>query len=298
MIRPGATAIVVGIAPRGAEARVPALELLSEKALRGSYYGSGNATVEIARLGRLMADGRLEVADAVSHLTDLDGIEEAFERLRRGSGARTVAVIDATIAGAPDVAAAAAGRGLRAVVADPPLAARVPPSPRRRDRPGEHPASERRRERVAVGAERADAVDRREGRADLVDERARARAAGPGRPRAAPARRARRRSRGAASRQRPIASARRQARKPIEGTSFWPKPPSESSVGPASARASSAQPVWHHVQRLHRPLVAGEQRRRRRVLQQLVGQALGELAQVGPHDRPIASIAAGERALW
>ena len=109
VIRPGATAIVVGIAPRGAEARVPALELLSEKALRGSYYGSGNATVEIARLGRLLADGRLEVADAVSHLTDLDGIEEAFGRLRRGSGARTVAVIDATIAGAPERVGAAAG---------------------------------------------------------------------------------------------------------------------------------------------------------------------------------------------
>ena len=108
VIRPGATAVVVGIAPRGAEARVPALELLSEKALRGSYYGSGNAAVEIARLGRLMADGRLEVADTVSHLTGLDGIEAAFERLRRGSGARTVAVLDPAIAGAPDVAPAAA----------------------------------------------------------------------------------------------------------------------------------------------------------------------------------------------
>jgi len=101
VLRPGATAIVVGIAPRGAEARVPALELLSEKGMRGSYYGSGNPAVEIARLGRLMADGRLAVADAVSHLTDLDGIEAAFGRLREGSGARSVAVIDAALAGAP-----------------------------------------------------------------------------------------------------------------------------------------------------------------------------------------------------
>jgi Zn-dependent alcohol dehydrogenase len=111
VLRPGATAIVVGIAPRGATVAVPALELLSEKGLRGSYYGSGNATVEIARLGRLMADGRLEVADAVSHLTDLDGIEAAFERLRRGSGARTVAVIDAALAGAPEPAQVAAAWG-------------------------------------------------------------------------------------------------------------------------------------------------------------------------------------------
>jgi S-(hydroxymethyl)glutathione dehydrogenase/alcohol dehydrogenase len=101
VLRPGATAIVVGIAPRGAEARVPALELLSEKGLRGSYYGSGNPAVEIARLGRLLADGRLAVADAVSHLTDLAGIEAAFARLRRGGGARTVAVVDPALAGAP-----------------------------------------------------------------------------------------------------------------------------------------------------------------------------------------------------
>ena len=101
VLRPGATAIVVGIGPRGAEARVPALDLLSEKGVRGSYYGSGDPAREIGRLARLMADGRIEVADAVSHLTDLDGIDQAFVRLRAGSGARTVAVIDAALAGAP-----------------------------------------------------------------------------------------------------------------------------------------------------------------------------------------------------
>jgi S-(hydroxymethyl)glutathione dehydrogenase / alcohol dehydrogenase len=102
VLRPGGTAVVVGIAPRGVEVSLPALELLSEKALRGSYYGSANAPVEIARLGQLMADGRLEVTDAISHLTDLDGVEAAFGRLRDGSGARTVAVIDAALAGAPE----------------------------------------------------------------------------------------------------------------------------------------------------------------------------------------------------
>jgi S-(hydroxymethyl)glutathione dehydrogenase / alcohol dehydrogenase len=110
VLRPGATAVVVGIGPRGAEARVPALELLSEKGLRGSYYGSGDPAREIARLADLMAEGRIEVADAVSHVTDLDGIDEAFGRLRAGSGARTVAVLDAELAGAPVYAAASTGR--------------------------------------------------------------------------------------------------------------------------------------------------------------------------------------------
>src|SRR5919206_33669 len=79
VLRPGGTAIVVGIAPRGAEASVPALDLLSEKALRGSYYGSGNPPVEIARLGGLMADGRPPVADAGSPPTPPRGVQAGVD---------------------------------------------------------------------------------------------------------------------------------------------------------------------------------------------------------------------------
>ena len=41
----------------------------------------------------------------------------------------------------------------------------------------------------------------------------------------------------------------------------------------------------HHVQRLERPLLAGERRQRARVLEELVGVALDELADVGPRGR-------------
>ena len=99
VLRPGATAIVVGITPVGVEVALPALELLSEKGLRGSYYGSSNPGVELGVLAGMAAAGRLELADVVSHVTDLDGIEAAFGRLRRGEGARTVAVADAALAG-------------------------------------------------------------------------------------------------------------------------------------------------------------------------------------------------------
>ena len=99
---PGATAVVVGLAPVGVDAAVPAIDFLSEKSLRGSFYGSGNPAREIAELARLVDDGRFDVAHTVSHLTDLDGLEAAFGRLRRGEGARTVAVIDPELAGAPE----------------------------------------------------------------------------------------------------------------------------------------------------------------------------------------------------
>jgi S-(hydroxymethyl)glutathione dehydrogenase/alcohol dehydrogenase len=99
-LRPGGTVTVVGLAPVGVEASVPAIEFLSEKSLHGSFYGSGNPAAEIRQLAELAAAGRLEVADVVSDLGDLEGIGDAFDRMRRGEGARTVVLIDRELAGA------------------------------------------------------------------------------------------------------------------------------------------------------------------------------------------------------
>jgi S-(hydroxymethyl)glutathione dehydrogenase / alcohol dehydrogenase len=99
VLRPGATATVVGIAPAGVEVGLPALELLSEKGIRGSYYGSGDAAALIGTMARLALDGRFPVGDVVSHVTSLDGIEAAFERLRAGRGTRTLVVVDPALAG-------------------------------------------------------------------------------------------------------------------------------------------------------------------------------------------------------
>jgi S-(hydroxymethyl)glutathione dehydrogenase/alcohol dehydrogenase len=98
-LRPGGTAVVVGLAAQGVDAVVPAIEFLSEKTLRGCFYGSGNPAREVAELAVLLAEERLSVADTVSHVTGLDGIEEAFARLRRGEGARTVVLLDPELAG-------------------------------------------------------------------------------------------------------------------------------------------------------------------------------------------------------
>jgi S-(hydroxymethyl)glutathione dehydrogenase / alcohol dehydrogenase len=113
VLRPGATAIVVGIAPRGVEVTLPAFDLLSEKGLKGCYYGSANAAAELGMLARLVAAKRLDVADVVTHLTGLDGIDEALARLRAGVGARTVVVVDAGLAGAPPLPAGDAGVAAR-----------------------------------------------------------------------------------------------------------------------------------------------------------------------------------------
>ena len=99
VLRPAGTAVVVGIAARGTELSIPALDLLSEKILRGSFYGSADPWVEIPVLAAMVASGRFPVADTVSHVTDLGDLQAAFERMRAGVGARTVMVIDPERAG-------------------------------------------------------------------------------------------------------------------------------------------------------------------------------------------------------
>ena len=71
VLRPGATAIVVGIAPYGVDVALPALELISEKGIRGSYYGSGDAASLLASMAGLAAEGRFPLADVVTHLTEV-----------------------------------------------------------------------------------------------------------------------------------------------------------------------------------------------------------------------------------
>jgi S-(hydroxymethyl)glutathione dehydrogenase/alcohol dehydrogenase len=98
-IRPGGQVVVVGLVPRGVDVAVPGIEFLADKSLRGTYYGSGDASRDIPELARLALSGELDLAGVVTQRADLDGVEDALERLRRGEGARTVVVVDEALAG-------------------------------------------------------------------------------------------------------------------------------------------------------------------------------------------------------
>jgi S-(hydroxymethyl)glutathione dehydrogenase/alcohol dehydrogenase len=98
-LRPGGTAVVVGLAPKGAEVSLPAIELLSEKSLRGSYYGSGDAAADLPELARLALAGELDLAGVVTTFEPLEAVNDGLDRLRRGEGARTVLVVDPALAG-------------------------------------------------------------------------------------------------------------------------------------------------------------------------------------------------------
>jgi S-(hydroxymethyl)glutathione dehydrogenase/alcohol dehydrogenase len=98
-LRPGGRAVVVGLVPRGVDVFLPGVEFLSDKTLAGTYYGSGDAARDLPELAQLALAGDLDLAGVVTHTTDLDGVEAALARLRRGEGARTIVIVDPELAG-------------------------------------------------------------------------------------------------------------------------------------------------------------------------------------------------------
>jgi S-(hydroxymethyl)glutathione dehydrogenase / alcohol dehydrogenase len=98
-LRSGGTAVVVGLAPRGVEVSLPAIEFLSDKGVRGSYYGSGDAAGDLPRLAELAVGGELDLAGVVTAIEPLAAVNDALDRLRGGEGARTVLVVDRALAG-------------------------------------------------------------------------------------------------------------------------------------------------------------------------------------------------------
>lgn len=99
VVRPGGSAVVVGLAPVGVEASVPAIDFLSDKSLKGTYYGSGDPAAELPGLAALALAGELDLEGVITHVAPLEGVAAALDRLRSGEGARTVLVVDAALAG-------------------------------------------------------------------------------------------------------------------------------------------------------------------------------------------------------
>lgn len=89
-VRRGGMAVVVGLAPVGAELSIPAASLLSEKILTGSSYGGCRPRVDMPKLVELYLAGKLKLDELISRVYPLEGIGEAFEAMRAGEVARSI----------------------------------------------------------------------------------------------------------------------------------------------------------------------------------------------------------------
>lgn len=88
---PGGTAVLVGMTPQGERAGFDVYRFVDGgRRILGSNYGSAVAPVDFPRYAELHLAGRLPVERLVERRIDLDDVEAAFDRLRRGEGLRSV----------------------------------------------------------------------------------------------------------------------------------------------------------------------------------------------------------------
>lgn len=92
-VRPGGTAVIVGMAPVSARAAIaPYPMALQEKTLKGTLYGSVRPQIDFPRFVDLYLQGRLKLDELISRTYSLDEINEGFTALTRGEVARGVVV--------------------------------------------------------------------------------------------------------------------------------------------------------------------------------------------------------------
>ena len=87
----GGSTVLLGMPDDTLTASFNPFALSSEgRSIVGCTYGSTRPQVDFAMLARLHLAGRLPVERLITHRDSLEGVDRAFERMRRGEGGRTV----------------------------------------------------------------------------------------------------------------------------------------------------------------------------------------------------------------
>jgi len=95
MVRPGGTAVAIGIAGKDAMVLIPAAMLpYGERRLVGSMYGSARMRVDMPRLLHLYRDGRLKLDELVTRTYTIDQVNDAFADMEAGLNVRGVILFE------------------------------------------------------------------------------------------------------------------------------------------------------------------------------------------------------------
>ncbi|MGE0821480.1 MAG: Zn-dependent alcohol dehydrogenase [Candidatus Binatia bacterium] len=85
------TCTIVGVSPDGARISLnPNIFMMMEKRLIGSFYGSTRPRIDMPRLVDLYLEKKIKIDELVSRTFSLDGVNEAYDMLKKGEVARSV----------------------------------------------------------------------------------------------------------------------------------------------------------------------------------------------------------------
>jgi S-(hydroxymethyl)glutathione dehydrogenase/alcohol dehydrogenase len=92
MTRRGGQAILVGVPRMDVMVTLPAFFglVLSEKTIKGCWYGSSNVQKDVPKLIELYKSGQLKLDELISRTIKLDEVNDAFDAMKTGEVARSV----------------------------------------------------------------------------------------------------------------------------------------------------------------------------------------------------------------
>ncbi len=90
----GGQAVLVGLLSSGAHLTIDAGPFLNEQSIKGCYFGSSNLARDVPVLVDHYLAGELLLDELISRRITLDGLDQAFDHLRHGEGARSVLTFD------------------------------------------------------------------------------------------------------------------------------------------------------------------------------------------------------------
>jgi len=94
VLRRGGTATILGMMPLAEKVGLSAMDLLSGKKLQGAIMGGNRFTVDIPRLVDFYLRGLLDLDSIIAETIPLSGINDGFEKMKKGDSARSVIVFD------------------------------------------------------------------------------------------------------------------------------------------------------------------------------------------------------------
>jgi S-(hydroxymethyl)glutathione dehydrogenase/alcohol dehydrogenase len=94
VLRRGGTATILGMMPLTEKVGLSAMDLLSGKKLQGAIMGGNRFPVDIPRLVDFYLRGLLDLDSIIAETIPLSGINDGFEKMKKGDSARSVIVFD------------------------------------------------------------------------------------------------------------------------------------------------------------------------------------------------------------
>ena len=94
ILRPTGEAIIVGVPNLKEKYELPVHNLFAEKELRGSIYGSSRPERDLPLFVDWYMDGELKLEEMITKRIKLEDVNQAFEEMGRGEGARSVIMFD------------------------------------------------------------------------------------------------------------------------------------------------------------------------------------------------------------